>query len=197
MPLQQILATADGLISKIFPKPGENRQKTNLEIQALCSFTSDQLSKEIADDIKVPREAGQEVNFNYYRQNALQLEQKGHVPKTVLKFGRDYRNASEPKIELWNTKDSTAGINTSLNFVQDKAIGFNSEEFDGNAEKEMDTNTWNCNLSTADRITSHKKRNKGDLGTCFMIEQNGINWVYILLLKYPRGAISLGELSNG
>ena len=103
--------------------------------------------------------------------------------KTFLKFGRGYRNASEPKIELWNTKESTVGINTSLNFVQDKAIGFNSEEFEGNAENEMDTNTWCCNLSAADRIESHKKRDKSDLGTCFMIEQNGINWVYILYDK--------------
>ena len=57
------------------------------------------------------------------------------------------------------------------------------KEFDGNAENEMDTDTWNYNLSAADRITSHKKRNKSDLGTCFMIEKNGINWVYILYDK--------------
>ena len=64
-PLQQILAAADGLINKIFNKPGQQRQKTNLELQALCSFTTETLAKEISDDIKLRREAGQEVNFLY------------------------------------------------------------------------------------------------------------------------------------
>ena len=122
MPLQQILATADGLISKIFPKPGENRRKTNLEIQALCSFTSDQLSKEIADGIKVRREAGQEVNFNYYRQHALQLESKGNCPSTTLKFGRHHRNTTDNRVELWNSQDSAPCPNSILNSVGTKSF---------------------------------------------------------------------------
>ena len=131
-PLQQILATADGLISKIFPKPGERRQKTNLEIQALCSFTSDQLSKEIADDIKVRREAGQEVNFNYYRQHALRLESMGNCPTTALKFGRNHRNSADNRVELWNSQDSAPRQYSTLNSVvtrpSDTAKGSLEEE---------------------------------------------------------------------
>ena len=78
--LQQVLAAADGLISKIFNKPGQQRQNQNLELQALCFFTTETLAREISDDIKLRREAGQEVNFHYYRQHALRLEQKRHVP---------------------------------------------------------------------------------------------------------------------
>ena len=143
-PLQLCLSQCESYINKIYDE-NKFRNREREKIFALISYVNPQIAKDISKDMKLRREANEEVSYAYYRSIALRLEQSPeHFPTKLLKYGSN-RTMGEYEIqkELWNTTD----------------IKLNNVIFERNRNNKEDEEEEELNYAKYNSLVSHSVNN--------------------------------------
>ena len=175
-PLQLCLSQCESYINKIYDEPHKFKSREREKLYGLISFIAPQIAKDISKDMKLRREANEEVSYEYYKRIALRLEQsQEHIPKQILKYGSAKSNMEE--ILNWNTS------NVKLNNI---IFEQNGKEEILNDEDEEELNYVKY-ISLGTHVTSKpepiipfkEEERKEDLGKIWVDRGEGDVHVYI------------------